>query len=118
MFTEKIIWVIDLIGFTKNGTKAKTRQAGEVVCFADSSGKCNITYDGRGSIVMELGGRRVLFTRHRKLNYYKAEHNGKELRVALKKTTGTLKCLERIRMPDHVVARLVADGNYRNRSDY
>ncbi len=114
MYTGRTLWAIKLIGLTKDGTKANTRQAKEVVFFVDSARTCRCTYGDkdRDSIIMETRDRRVLFTRHRKFNYYKAEINGKELRVDLRKTTGKLKCLKKVALPDDVVERLMAEGYY------
>jgi hypothetical protein len=111
-YTKKTIWAIKLIGLTRDGTIANTHQAKEVVCFVDVGRTCKITILGRGVIVMETRDRQVLFAKHHKKNYYKAENNGKELRIALKKTTGSLKCLKEVPMPDDVVERLLEEGYY------
>ncbi len=115
MYTKKIIGVNELIGLTKDGEKATTHQARKVVCFVDSDRKCKFTYGKRDSIVMATRDGRVLFrfTKHPKLNYYTAEiNNDQELRVALKKTTGKLKRLKKVPLPDYVVERLYAEGYY------
>jgi hypothetical protein len=116
MYTKKIIWVIKLIGLTKDGKVANTHQAKEVACFADPSKTCKITFLCKDLLLMETRNKQVFFERHHKNNYYKAEAlNGKELRIALKKTTGNLKCLKDVPMPDNVVERLLAKGYYHGR---
>ncbi len=117
MYTKKLLWKIKLIGLTKDGTIAMPHQARKVSCFVDVDRTCKITSLGKGLVVMETRDRQVLFTKHHKNNYYKADFNGKELRVALKKTTGMLKFLKDVPMPDDVVERLLAEGYYRSRDD-
>ena len=117
MYTKKILGKVKLIGLTKDGTIAMPHQARKVSCFVDADKTCKIYSLGKDLVVMETRDGQVLFTKHHKNNYYKADINGKELRVALKKTTGMLKVLKDVPMPDDVVERLLAEGYYRSRDD-
>ena len=133
MYTKKINHTIRLVGLLADGTKANSRQAKDVVCFASEDGRYKFALpdfkdrlkppNGTGAIAwcyktnetyLFLEGPGVDFPleKSNKYNLYQGRIGEKEVNVVLKKVSGELRYIDYVPLPSCVTDYMARNGSY------
>jgi hypothetical protein len=135
MCKKKIIYKIRLVGLLADGTKANSRQAKDVVCFAtedrrykfalpdfkdrlkppDTTGAIAWDYQKNETYLFVEGpGADFPLEKSKKYKHYEGRIGEQEVNVVLNKVSGELRYIERVPLPGWLIEELIKNGSYSN----